>query len=127
MQTVIALADQIAQSRLKAPPAPAAPLWPADPAAQLGGFGARNGGGKGRVGGVEQMVALVEHDPLQVRGLAVGGLAAGGAGAVIGGLVAATLATLFLLRHQLNWMLDHGGLEWAASQEHAMGVDQVFQ
>jgi len=26
------------------------------------------------------------------------------------------LATLFLLRHQLSWMLDHGGLEWAASR-----------
>jgi phosphoserine aminotransferase len=26
------------------------------------------------------------------------------------------LATLFLLRHQLRWMLDHGGLEWAASR-----------
>jgi len=26
------------------------------------------------------------------------------------------LATLFLLRHQLNWMLAKGGLEWAASR-----------
>jgi phosphoserine aminotransferase len=26
------------------------------------------------------------------------------------------LATLFLFRHQLRWMLDHGGLEWAASR-----------
>jgi len=26
------------------------------------------------------------------------------------------LSTLFLLRHQLRWMLDNGGLEWAASR-----------
>ena len=27
-----------------------------------------------------------------------------------------SLSTLFLFRHQLRWMLDHGGLEWAASR-----------
>jgi len=27
-----------------------------------------------------------------------------------------SLATLFLFRHQMRWMLDHGGLEWAASR-----------
>ncbi len=26
------------------------------------------------------------------------------------------LATLFLLAHQIDWMLEHGGLEWAASR-----------
>ena len=26
------------------------------------------------------------------------------------------LATLFLFRHQLRWILDHGGLDWAASR-----------
>ncbi len=26
------------------------------------------------------------------------------------------LATVFLLAHQIDWMLDHGGLEWAASR-----------
>jgi len=27
-----------------------------------------------------------------------------------------SLSTLFLLRHQMRWMLDHGGLEWAAGR-----------
>ena len=67
---VLALADQLGQPRLQAPPAPAAPLRPADPAAQLGGLGAGEGGGEGRVGGVEQVVALVEDDALERGGLA---------------------------------------------------------
>src|SRR2546428_12021182 len=27
-----------------------------------------------------------------------------------------SLATLFLLANQLDWMLEHGGLEWAAAR-----------
>ena len=53
-------------SRCSSPrPATPPPLRPPDPAAQLGRLLARQAGGKGAVGGVEQMVALVEDDPLQ--------------------------------------------------------------
>ena len=53
------------QPLLQPPPAPAAALRPADPAAQLGRLRARQRGGEGAVGGVEQVVALVEDDALE--------------------------------------------------------------
>jgi hypothetical protein len=59
---------------------------PADPAAHLGRLGARHGRGEGAVGGVEQVMALVEDDAAQAGGLDVAALAARGARAVEGGV-----------------------------------------
>jgi hypothetical protein len=79
-------AQDVEQARLEAAAAAAAPLGAADPAAQLGGLLAGERGGEGAVGGVEQVVALVEDDALELGGLGVALGAAGRAGAVEGGL-----------------------------------------
>ena len=68
---VVAIGQQLRQPRLQPTAAPPPPLRTADPAAHLGGLRAAEGGGEGAVGGVEQVVALVEHDPAQAAGLAV--------------------------------------------------------
>ncbi len=49
----------------QAPPAAGRALGPADPAAQLGRLRPGQGGREGAVGGVEQVVALVEDDALE--------------------------------------------------------------
>src|SRR5690606_31220431 len=77
---------QVAQTLFQPAPAPTASLGTAYPAAQLGGFLTREGGGEGAVGGVEQVVALVEDDAFQRRRLAGLLLAARRAGAVKRGL-----------------------------------------
>ncbi|MCY1487236.1 hypothetical protein D9M68_209010 [compost metagenome] len=77
---------QVAQPLFQPAPATAAPLRPADPAAQFGRLLPRQTGGEGAVGGVEQVVALVEDDALQRRRLAVLLEPPCGARAVEGGL-----------------------------------------
>jgi hypothetical protein len=81
----VVIGKQVAQALLQPPPTPA-PLRPANPAAQLRRLLARKAGGEGRIGGVEQVMAFVEHHALQGRRLPVGLLAPRGAGAVEGGL-----------------------------------------
>ncbi len=61
--TVVVIAGEVRQPRGEAPPPPARGLLRAEqPAAQLDRLGPGQRDGKGRVGGLEQVVALVEHD-----------------------------------------------------------------
>jgi hypothetical protein len=60
------------EARVEPPAPPPAPLRSPQPAAELGRLLPGQAGRKGAVGGVEQVVALVEHDPLQPHGLYVG-------------------------------------------------------
>ena len=83
---LLRIAQDVGEAGLQPPPAAAAALRPAKPAAQLRGLGARERGGKRAVGGLEQVVALVEDQPLQVRRLGVGLGPPGGPGAVEGRL-----------------------------------------
>ena len=77
---------EVAKPLFETASATAAAFGSSDPAAQLGGFLTRQTGGKGAVGGVEQMVALVEDDAFEGGGLPVLFQAARGAGPVEGGL-----------------------------------------
>ena len=71
LQRRLIVPDHVAQPLFQPAPATPPPLRPPDPAAQLGRLLTRKTGGKGAVGGVEQMVALVEDDAFQGRRLAV--------------------------------------------------------
>ena len=77
---------EVAEPLFQPPSAPAATLGPAQPAAQLGGLLTGQAGRESAVGRVEQVVALVEHDPLQGRRLTVLFQTARRPGPVEGGL-----------------------------------------
>ncbi len=83
---VLPVSQHVPQAGLQPTPAPAPALRTPDPAAHFRRFGPRKGGGEGAVGGVEEMVPLVEHDATQAGGFHIAPLAAGGAGAVEGGM-----------------------------------------
>ena len=65
---VLVLAQQIADAVGQAAAPPALGFGPPDPAAEFGGFERRQMAGKGRVRGIEQMMALVEDDAADAAG-----------------------------------------------------------
>jgi hypothetical protein len=81
-----AFAQHVHQPLFQAPAPPAPALGSADPPAQLRGLLPRQGRRKGAVGGVEEMVALVEDDALHRGALDVGLQAPGRPGSVECGL-----------------------------------------